>query len=237
MQLLTKWVAMKKQDIFLILICGAVLLPFFLFPSVYDAYSRLNANHGILMAFAKFAILSTLGECIGLRIKTGKYNYPGFGILPRALVWGFLGMWIAAAMKIFGAGAPRFAEYLGISGVVEAMGGGFSGLKVLGAFFISLAMNTTFAPVFMTLHKVTDTHILNTGGTIKGLFKPINVAGILSSLNWNVQWNFVFKKTIPFFWIPAHTLTFILPTNLQVLFAALLGVALGVILAVASQKK
>ena len=228
---------MKKQDVLLILICALLLLPFFLFDAVYNTYSNLNTNHGILMAFIKFAILSTLGECIGLRIKSGSYSYPGFGILPRALVWGFLGMWIAASMKIFGAGAPRFAEYIGINGVVDAMGGSFSGLKFVGAFLISLAMNTSFGPVFMTLHKVTDTHIINTGGTLRGFFKPIDVAGILSSLNWKVQWNFVFKKTIPFFWIPAHTLTFLLPPNLQVLFAALLGVALGLILAIAGQKK
>lgn len=228
---------MKKQDFILLVAIAIILLPFFLFDSVYNAYNQLNANHGILMAFVKFGILSTLGECIGLRIKTGRYNHKGFGIIPRALVWGFLGMWIAASMKIFGAGAPRFAEYLGVNGVVEAMGVNFSGLKLLGAFLISLAMNTSFGPVFMTVHKVTDAHIVNTGGTIRGFFKPINVGEILSSLNWKVQWNFVFKKTIPFFWIPAHTLTFILPANLQVLFAALLGVALGLILAVAGQKK
>jgi hypothetical protein len=146
-------------------------------------------------------------------------------------------MWIAASMKIFGVGAPRFAEYFGINGVVEAMGGSFSGLKFLGAFLISLAMNTSFGSVFMTLHKVTDAHILNTGGTLRGFFRPINVGEILSSLNWKVQWDFVFKKTIPFFWIPVHTLTFLLPPNLRVLFAALLGVALGLILAIAGQKK
>ncbi len=228
---------MKKHDVILVLICCVLLLPFFLFDSVYSTYSSLNANHGILMAFVKFAILSTFGECLGLRIKTGRYSYPGFGILPRVLVWGFLGMWIAASMKIFGAGAPRFAEYIGIGGVADSMGGSFSGLKLIGAFFISLAMNTSFGPVFMTLHKVTDTHIINTGGTLRGFFKPIDMAGILSSLNWKVQWNFVFKKTIPFFWIPAHTLTFLLPSNLQVLFAALLGVALGLILAIAGQKR
>ena len=45
---------------------------------------------------------------------------------------------------------------------------------------------------------------------------------------------FVFKKTIPFFWIPAHTITFLLPGQYQVLFAALLGVALGIILSIAA---
>lgn len=60
---------------------------------------------------------------------------------------------------------------------------------------------------------------------------------IMQNLNWRVQWGFVFKKTIPFFWFPAHTITFLLPGEMRVLFAALLGVALGVILAVAARKK
>ena len=87
----------------------------------------------------------------------------------------------------------------------------------------------------MTFHKITDTHIVNNGGTILGFFKPIKFGEIFSTLNWNVQWNFVFKKTIPFFWIPAHTITFLLPVDYQVLFAAILGIVLGVLLAVASQ--
>jgi ABC-type phosphate/phosphonate transport system permease subunit len=51
-------------------------------------------------------------------------------------------------------------------------------------------------------------------------------------VNWDMQWNFVIKKTIPLFWFPVHTITFILPPTFQVLFAALLGVALGLILAI-----
>jgi hypothetical protein len=46
----------------------------------------------------------------------------------------------------------------------------------------------------------------------------------------------VFKKTIPFFWYPAHTVTFLLPSEQRVLFAALLGIALGVLLALSSKK-
>jgi hypothetical protein len=87
----------------------------------------------------------------------------------------------------------------------------------------------------MTFHKVTDTHIINNGGTLSGFLKPIKFGEIITNLNWNVQWNFVFKKTIPFFWIPAHTITFLLPAEFQVLFAALLGIVLGVLLAISSQ--
>ena len=89
----------------------------------------------------------------------------------------------------------------------------------------------------MTFHKITDTHILMTGGTLRGLFSPIPMGEIMQGLNWRVQWEFVFKKTIPLFWFPAHTVTFLLPGEVRVLFAALLGVALGVILAVAARKK
>ena len=32
------------------------------------------------MSFFKFAILSTLGEMIGLRLRKGHYNEKGFGI-------------------------------------------------------------------------------------------------------------------------------------------------------------
>ena len=97
-------------------------------------------------------------------------------------------------------------------------------------------MNLTFAPVMMTFHKITDSHIIKTGGTVKGLFSPIPFASIFKNMNWDVMWNFIFKKTIPFFWIPAHTITFLLPSEYQVLFAAVLGIVLGVLLAIASLK-
>ena len=134
-------------------------------------------------------------------------------------------MWIAVAMKTFSSGVPYLLQSFGIEGVPDAMKQSLSMEKVFGAFFISVMMNTTFGPVFMTLHKITDTQILQYGGKL---------TAILQGLNWKVQWGFVFKKTIPFFWIPAHTITFLLPGQYQVLFAALLGVALGIILSIAA---
>ena len=112
----------------------------------------------------------------------------------------------------------------------SVMGESLSWSKVFVAFCISVGMNTIFAPVFMTLHKITDTHILTHGGTLAGFFTPIQMGEIMANLNWRVQWNFVFKKTIPFFW-------FLLPGDMRVLFAALLGVVLGVLLAIATHKK
>ena len=228
---------MKKTDL---LVCTAVILllsPFFVFPDAYVAYKQTNAQHPLMMAFLKFAILATFGEALGLRVKSGHYNQPGFGLLPRAIVWGILGVWIAAAMGLYRIGVPAWLSGFSVfSEMKTAMTGSFSGMKLCGAFFISVFMNTSFAPVFMVLHKITDAHIADCGGSLRFLATPIDMGTHLSRLNWQVQWGFVFKKTVPFFWIPAHTITFILPGDFQVLFAALLGIALGLILSIAAIK-
>ncbi|MBR5323416.1 MAG: hypothetical protein IKV14_01175 [Muribaculaceae bacterium] len=227
---------MKKCDLIFIAIVVALFLPFFVCDSVYEWYKTFNSEHAIVMSFLKFAILSTIGEMIGMRISSGKYITKTFGLIPRMVIWGILGVCIGMAMKIFSSGVPVFLEAAGMVGATKVLGGELCFNKVLVAFAISVAMNSIFAPVFMTFHKITDTHILNCGGSIKALVTPIPFGKYISELNWKVQWGFVFKKTIPFFWYPAHTITFLLPQEMQVLFAALLGVALGVILAVAAIK-
>lgn len=228
---------MKKSDFLFLLLMAVLFLPFVLSPDLYAWYKSFNAAHGMIMSFLKFAILSTLGECLGLRISTGVYNRPGFGIIPRMIVWGILGVGINMAMIVFSKGVPQLLVYMGMTNAVEVMAASFCMDKFWVAFCISLGMNGIFAPVFMTFHKITDTHILQCGGSVKSLLTPIPMTQIITHLNWNVQWNFVFKKTIPFFWIPAHTVTFLLPEEARVLFAALLGVILGILLAVAARKK
>ena len=169
---------MRKSDIYVIAGIIILLCPFFIFPEVFKAYDTFNKEHGMVMAFIKFALLATFGEAIGLRIKTGAYNHKGFGLLPRAIVWGFLGLTIAAAFKIFSAGVPVFLAYLGKTNAPEAIKGAFSLTKLCTAFAISAAMNVTYAPVMMTFHKITDTHILSNGGRLSGLFRPIRFADI-----------------------------------------------------------
>lgn len=226
---------MKIKDLIFILLLAAIFLPFVFSEFMFGLFKAYTEDYGLLMSFLKFAILATLGESLGLRIKTGNYNHKGFGLLPRAFVWGFLGMFIFAAFKIFAAGVPFFLGKVGIILPPDILKADFCGLKLLTAFSISFFLNVIFAPVMMTFHKITDAHIEQQGGKLSALVKCIPMGSIFSGINWNVQWNFVFKKTIPFFWIPMHTITFLLPEEYQVLFAAVLGIALGVILAVASQ--
>lgn len=227
---------MKKNDLIFSISVLSVLAIFIFIPAVTNYYLKFNKEHGMIMSFFKFSLLATLGEIIALRIRTGNYNEPGFGIIPRMIVWGFLGLGINIAFQIFSTGGPVFLAYLGLINAPEAMKGSFSMLKLLDAFTISTTMNLTFAPVMMTFHKITDSHITNTGGTVSGLFSPIPFASIFRNMNWDVMWNFIFRRTIPYFWIPAHTITFLLPAEFRVLFAALLGIALGLILTIGKGK-
>jgi hypothetical protein len=218
---------MKRSDLLFLVFIAALFAPFMFFDRLYNLYNEFNTAHGYITSFIKFAVLATAGELLGLRIRTGHYFEAGFGVIPRAIVWGLLGLAIKAAFVIFSSGVPAVLVTLGIE----------TAPKLVTAFSISFFMNLIFAPVMMTLHKVTDTHILLTGGTVAGLLKRMDTGAILGSINWNRHWGFVLKKTIPLFWIPAHTITFLLPPSFQVLFAALLGIVLGVILAFSARVK
>jgi hypothetical protein len=227
---------MRKSDY---LAAGAVLAGIGLFlcmPGFLDGFINLTKRFPYCMSFAKFAVLATFGECIGLRIAAGVYNRPGFGLLPRALVWGLLGLGIKLSFTVYATGMPNVLREIGFALPAGALQSGPFAVKLLICLAISVGMNAFFAPVFMTAHKVTDAHILATGGTLKGFFTPIDVTRRLGEINWASLWGFVFKKTLPFFWVPAHTVTFLLPAHFQVLFAALLGIVLGIILAVAARK-
>lgn len=228
---------MKKKDVIVLLCVAAVVAVFFVFPAVYEFYKGFNARHGLTMSFLKFALLSTFGECVGLRITHGVYSMPGFGIAPRALVWGVLGVGISMAMTVFAAGVPALARVARHGRRPRVDGGGAFLVKSVRRVLYLRGHEYHFAPLFMTMHKLTDTHILATGGTLRGFFTPMHMGDLLAGLNWHRQWDFVFKKTIPLFWYPAHTITFLLPGDARVLFAALLGVALGVLLAIAAHKK
>lgn len=227
---------MKKSDILVSILVLLFFAPFIIFRPVFEYYEKFNHAHAYIMSFIKFGILATFGEMIALRIKNGIYYKKGFGLFPRIVVWGFLGIVINMAFNIFASGSPFLLRSLGINVADGILKQGFSEMKLLTAFTVSTTMNLFFAPVFMTFHKITDEHISRNKGKIKCFYTPIRFAEIFPSLNWYVMWNFVFKKTIPLFWIPAHTITFLLPAEYRILVAAVYSVILGVFLAFASLK-
>lgn len=223
------------SDLLFIAFLIILFSPFLWCPNAFEKWTAINKAHGFIISFFKFALLATMGEMLALRIKEGIYNKKGFGILPRAFVWGCLGVTIKGIFIIFATGTPLLLKSL-LPSLKAGLVGPLTVSKALTAFAISFCMNLIFAPLMMTCHRITDEHIRLTGGTLKGLFSKIDIAGILKNMNWSVMWNFVFKKTIPLFWIPAHTITFLLPAEFQILFAAILGMVLGVLLAIASLK-
>ena len=234
---------MKKADFITLIIVAAVICGFAFIPGAWEWFNTTTKNHGLLMSFFKFAILGTFGEMLALRIREGVYLKHGFGLLPKMLVWGVLGVVIASAMMIFKTGTVTLLDkgfhfggkanswFFGDAPGVETP---LTWGKFFVALCVSVLMNTLFAPVFMTFHKVTDIHVAETGGTLKGFFgNRLRIREKMSQkINWDIQYGFVFAKTIPLFWYPAHTITFLLPGTYQVLFAAFLGVALGVILSI-----
>ncbi len=234
---------MKKGDLIIGLLLILIFLPFLLIPSLTQSYRELNVQFPYILSFIKFFVLASIGEVLGHRIRNGNYVLKRFGLLPRAIVWGFLGLSIKMAFVIFGAGAPIMLETMGLNFPTANPADilennfikNFSWLQLLSAFTVSVTLNIFFAPVFMTVHKITDTHIAQNQGKLLKCLKPIPIRKIITEMNWDVQWNFVIKKTIPIFWIPAQTINFLLPGEYRVLVAAIYSIILGVILAIAAQ--
>ena len=204
----------------------AFFLIFFIFEDTRLAYGAAYRFSPELVSFIKFAILATFGEMAGARIKTGSYLPSGFGLVPKALVWGVLGTSISLAFRIFSGGVGSFAVFQTVNSIP---------ITVLRAFLISLTMNTFFAPIMMLTHKISDQHISDEKGGFS--FSRFNIADILKRLDWDHFWNFLIKKTVPLFWIPAHTVTFLLPSEFRTLFAALLSIFLGLFLSINGSQK
>lgn len=225
---------MRQADV--IVGSGAVLLAVLAaWPGSMEAFKAFTHQSPYISSFLQVAVLTTFGECLALRLKTGRYNSPDFGLACRVLTWGVLGMLIFMCFTIFSSGAQPVLRSLGLAGGVD-MHGPFSLAKLPVSFVISATMNCLWAPVMIILHKLSDSHIAATGGSLRRYFatKP-DIAGAFAAINWTIMWGFVLKKTIPLFWIPAHTIIFLLPSHLQVLLTALLGVVLGVVLSLAAQ--
>lgn len=207
------------------------VIAFLTLPATHNVFVESSENHPLIMAFIKFFVLGTMGEVLGGRITAGEWKKP-IGLFWRAVVWGVLGTIIAMAFIIFSTGVNALIS----DGLLPMFADGSMGAKILTAFFISAFMNAIFAPVMMGFHKLTDTYIDLSGGKI-GNLSGVKLAEVVDTIDFQGLVGFVYFKTIPFFWIPAHTITFLMPPVYRVLIAAFLGIALGAILGFAKKKK
>ena len=201
------------------------------FPLTRTYFDGLTSSYPYLMGFIKTSILATMGEMLINRIKRGSY-FSGTGLLYKFIVWGFLGMLFVLIFKMFSSGvyAAQAANLL------PSIQNDTFVARLLTAFMISLLMNLVFAPSFMILHRITDGYIELGEGKWSGM-RNVKLNQIIDRIDWNYFFSFVILKTIPFFWLPMHTITFLIPENYRVLMAAYLSIALGMILTLSNTSK
>lgn len=191
-------------------------------PQSREVFKGLSANHPFVMGFVKFALLATAGELIAALISLSKPVAP-VKIVWRFMIWGLIGVWITFMMKVYSTAAVSLMA----SGMLP---GGDS--TFLRALYTSVMMNTTFGPTFMAIHKCTDKVL-----ELKAQKQKAKLDAVIGGIDWSKFVSFTIFKTVPLFWIPAHTVTFLLPSEYQVMMAAALSVALGVILSFGNKKK
>jgi hypothetical protein len=201
----------------------AVLAAVLIIPASRAVFEKLSADHPYIMGFVKFALLATSGELIAIKMASGKFAKPAY-LTARIIIWGIIGVWITYMMKIFflGSGAMITAGLLPGGSLATDT---FS-YKLIRAFATAATMNLTFGPTFMAVHKCSDTYLALREKNGKG----VKLSEVIDAVDWKRFVSFTIFKTVPIFWIPAHTLTFLLPSEYQVMLAALLSVALGIIL-------
>jgi len=156
----------------------------------------------LLSAFIQFSILGSVGEALGIVASKRRLSKNILEWLAKALVWGILGIMIKYVFT-------GFKGFLAILVEKNFLPRALEEVSILRAFSLSILANSLFGPVLMFLHRTSDNLITGTRG----------YTGIQKSL-----------ATLAWFWLPAHTVTFVMPVDLQIGLAALWSVALGIIM-------
>ena len=197
-------------------------------PASREVFKSLSSSHPYIMGFLKFGLLASCGEIFALRIKRKSWAFPNYFHF-RVLIWGAIGIAITFMMKVYTYGVVGMMEH----GLLPALKNTESFWNsLLRAFFTAAVMNLTFGPTFMAVHKCSD-RVLD---MIK-IKEKVCIESVIGSINWSAFVRFTLIKTVPLFWIPAHTVTFLLPEAYQVVLAAFLSVALGIILSFGTKKR
>lgn len=187
----------------------------------HQEFIAATMAHPFLMGFAKVACLATYGECLKTRLTT-----KGWGIsapVLRFIVWGLFGIWFAFAFPYASAGVTALIE----------KGLWLDGPKIWLAFSKSLWINILggYAFSMMLVHQY-----LNVCIDVRRLISLTEFAGTMSGAKVAATWYRYIPLTILCFWLPAHTVTFLLPQVYYVLMAAVLSLALGFFLTCLQRK-
>ena len=215
----------NAKNVLVILYICVSLLAFIIMLAITplrEVFKKLSSSSPYIMGFIKFALLATAGELIAEIIKNKTIVVP-CKIVWRFLIWGVIGVWITFMMKVFSTAVSTMMA----TGLLVGKDSAF-----LKAFFTSLIMNTTFGPTFMAVHKCSDKFL-----ELRAKKENSSLLSVITGIDWHKFVSFTIFKTVPLFWVPMHTVTFLLPQEFQVMMAAGLSVALGVILSFGNKKK
>lgn len=161
----------------------------------------------IISAMIQFAILGTLGEIVSKWIVKKSFKYPfSFAITLWKMV-----VWaiLAIGIKYAFIGHAGMIDYLVEKNMLPQLS------KFAKALAISISMNAQFGLLLVIMHRVLDNLVE----------KHKNWSGLDKSM-YSLVW----------FWIPAHTVTFLLPDAYKIGMAAVWSVALGLILGFFNRK-
>lgn len=172
-----------------------------------SAYVQWVTAYPIISAMIQFAILGTLGEIVSKWIIRKSFKYPFSFALT---LWKMI-VWaiLAVGIKYAFKGHTAMVAYLVEHQMLPPLD------KFGTALAISVSLNTQFGLLLVIMHRVLDNLVE----------KHKNWAGLHKSM-----------LSLLWFWIPAHTLTFMLTDNYRIGLAALWSVALGLILGIFNRK-
>ena len=171
----------------------------------------------IYMAMIQFAILGTLGDCIGKCMQNKKIYWP-FDLkesLWKPIEWAILAVLIKYAFLGMYGFLDRLIESNYLPEILKVNADGSNGF--FRAFTWSVIMNMQFGPLLILLHRILD---------YAPLGKKIVWTNIGKGLFMLVWW-----------WIPAHTVTALLPQAFQVGMAAFWSIVLGLLLGLINPAK
>ncbi len=175
-----------------------------------EAYVEWVLSNPLWSAALQFSILGTAGEIISSSLRKRRLALPCsvLCVMGKILAWAILGIFIKYGFTGM-KGCTRALIEHGLLPGIFSEGVGW-------AFAVSVITNLFFGPQMMFFHRLEDNLIL----------WEKNYRGLCRAW-WTLIW----------FWIPAHTVTFVLPVPFQIGLAALWSVALGIILGLAGTHK
>ena len=179
---------------------------------MFEAYVDLLESHPFAAAFGQFALLGMLGEYASCLVRRRRLGAGPLKVAGKMLAWGILGLVIKLAFVGFDGFTRSVFTRLGISTSMT-----LAGLAIPFALTKSFFTNTFFGPQMMLFHRWEDNIVTGDRGDYSGM------RGAIATLFW--------------FWIPAHTITFMIQSEeLQVTLAAAWSVVLGLILGLSQRR-